>query len=106
MKIYWSYKYVPELAALSPRERRAVVRSCFWRFTRHWQCWLALAAYLVCGLVGVLVGALLEFAVGLPPAVHFVCVVLGACVGAIIWCQVVLEQLRPDFRQYLERRLV
>ena len=39
MKIYWSYKSIPELIHLSPRERKAIVKKVKWKPLRHWQVW-------------------------------------------------------------------
>jgi hypothetical protein len=56
MRLYWSEKSVPELAALEPAERRLVWRGAFLRCHRHWRVWLAymaMAAYaLLCWAIG------------------------------------------------------
>jgi len=104
MKIYWRYKDVPELAALSWREQRKVVRVCIWKFGfRHWQCWVV---FLVCCLFimfGVTAGVTLQYEFGFPLAVHLACNMIGLCIGSMIYHNVLVKQLRPHFRDYIAK---
>lgn len=50
MTIYWSYKQVPELAGLSPKEREAKMRRVSSLALKHWEWWLALLV--ACALTG------------------------------------------------------
>ena len=43
MPIHWSYKSLPELAALSDAERKDVWKKANWQAYEHWQTWLATA---------------------------------------------------------------
>jgi hypothetical protein len=43
MPIHWSYKSLPELAALSDAERKDVWKKANWQAYEQWQTWLATA---------------------------------------------------------------
>ena len=47
MPIYWSMKSVPELTPLSKEQRQSVWHATRWRHLRHWQFWIAVAAFIV-----------------------------------------------------------
>lgn len=42
MKIYWKYKQVPELAALSSVEREEIMKVIGGLAMKHWEWWVAL----------------------------------------------------------------
>ena len=111
MKMYWRCKDVPELAELSRSERRKVVRNCFFNFGfRLWEFWIGQAAIFICGFLGMMVGVVLEYVFGFPYIVDFACRLIGVLIGCSIYtwiyCGVILEKLRPHFRDYLQSHKV
>ncbi len=52
MTIYWTIANIPELAPLTPAERRRAWRAVFWKAHRHWQVWLSLVPMCVLIAVG------------------------------------------------------
>ena len=109
MKIYCGWKDVPELAGLSPKERREVVRDCFSRYGFGlWQFWAGLLAIAVFGALGMAIGVTLQYGLGLSAVVHYACQFLGLMIGlliyGLIYYSIVLERLRPHIRDYLARK--
>ena len=109
MKIYRGWKDVPELAGLSRSERRKVVRDCFFRFGFSlWQFWVGQLAILVFAALGELTGAALRYWFGLPAAIGYACGLVGVLTGCLIYCLlyfgVVMDRLRPHFRDYIAER--
>jgi len=106
MKIYHGLKDVPELAGLSRSERRQVLRACFIRFGfSDWHWWLAASAELVFILLGGFVGIVLHYLFGFPAFVDYACKAAGLAMGlsiyGIIYYSVVIDRLRPRFRDYI-----
>lgn len=60
MKFYWKWRSVPELADLTPAEKRIAWRTCYRRSLRHWQAW---AGIIISVIIGVLLGAAFLWAV-------------------------------------------
>ena len=109
MKIYWGCKDVPELAGLTRGERRKVVRDCFLRFGfRLWQFWVGELAIFVFTVLGVDSGVTLRYGFGFSATIEYACVFIGLVVGlliyALIYYSVVLDRLRPHFRDYIAQR--
>jgi hypothetical protein len=109
MKIYRGWKDVPELAGLSRSERRKVVRDCFLRFGFGlWQFWVGQLAILVFALVGSIIGFVLHDGFGLPSAVELACGLVGVLIGcsiySLLYYGVVMDRLRPRFRDYIAER--
>ena len=106
MRIYWRYKDVPELMALSRSERREIVRVCFWKFGfRHWQCWVALFVfYLYLVALGTVAGIVAQCGLGLPELAIFACILIAVSIGSLIYSSVSIGQLRPHFRDYIAER--
>jgi hypothetical protein len=42
MKVYWSWRSIPELSGLSSAERARLLLGCRRKVLRHWQVWLAI----------------------------------------------------------------
>lgn len=58
MPIQWSYKSLPELAALPAAERKSVWKKAIWRAYEHWQTWLASAiVYILLWFAGIWLGS-------------------------------------------------
>jgi len=108
MKIYWGWKDVPELADLSRSERRKVVRDCFFRFGFGLWFWLGELAIFVFAVLGMVGGVTLRYGFGLSATVDYACVFIGLMVGlliySLIYYSVVLDRLRPHFRDYIAQR--
>ena len=110
MKIYWGWKDVPELAGLSRSERRKVVRDCFFRFGFGLWFWVGQLAILVFALLGEVTGVILCYGLGLPPAVNYACGLVGVLIGcllySVLYYGVVMDRLRPHFRNYIAQTKV
>ena len=109
MRIYWGRKDVPELAGLSRSERRKVVRDCFFRFGFGlWQFWVSQLAVFVFAVLGIVTGVTLRYGFGFSATVEYACAFIGLVVGlliyALIYYSVVLDRLRPHFRDYIAQR--
>jgi hypothetical protein len=62
MPILWSYKSLPELAALPAAERKAVWKKAIWRAYGHWQTWLASAiVFILMWSVGLRLGSMFGY---------------------------------------------
>ena len=111
MKMYWRWRDVPELTALSRSQRRTVVRDCFFRFGfRLWQFWVGQLAIFVFAVLGAIVGVALRYGFGLPGAVELACGLAGVLIGCLIYSLlyfgVVMHRLRPHFRDYIAERKI
>jgi len=109
MKIYCGWKDVPELAGLSRSERRKVVRDCIFRFGFGlWQFWVGQMAIFVFGVLGVETGVALRYGFGFSATVEYGCSVVGILIGlliySLIYYGVILDRLRPHFRDYIAQR--
>jgi len=102
---------VPELTGLSRSQRRKVVRDCFAKvgFGLR-EFWFGQLAILGFSALGGTVGIILQNAGGFPGAVALACGLAGVLVGCAIYgwiyYSVVLEKLRPSFRDYLQSHRV
>ena len=108
MKVYWRLKDVPELAGLSWTDRIRVGRACFFRFGFGlWQFWVACLLEFVFIILGGL-AASLAYAFDLPRAVSYACGLVGVLTGCLIYgwiySTVVIDRLRPHFRDYIAER--
>ena len=107
MKIYWTLKDVPELAALPPKERRRVHELClrqhflYARPTRR--SVLAYAACLICAiLVGVLGGDLLRLLSGRESLWFTVGAMnIGMMMGWGLFSRIAIPSLRPFYGGFI-----
>jgi hypothetical protein len=104
MKFYWRYRDIPELATLSPDDRKTIVRYCTFRSRfdfRRPLWWAAFLARLVFGLAGIIVGDFLAYDLGYSEFVQlsfwFVGIIIGVFVSWPLW----LQLLRLHCREYL-----
>ena len=115
MKLYFSLKAIPELAPLSPAERRLAWHACKGNAWRQWQTWVATALAAAAGL-GLAYGAMsviygyrlhLWMRIG-PLPVLFLMGFLGGgiLVGATMLLRwpVVAGQIRPRLQRYVDER--
>ena len=93
MKIYWSIKSIPEIAALPAQERKARWEIAFSRTRKNWRAWLALLACAVIGGLGALVGRELNIGVA-------VALFAGALGGFVLW-QLLVAITRKHSREIL-----
>ena len=106
MKIYWGLKDVPELASLSRTQRRKVLRACFIEFGfSDWHFWVAFLVFFVFIVLGGLTGNVLHYGLGLPAIVDYACKLVGLIAGwlvyALTYYTVLIDRLRPHFRDYI-----
>jgi hypothetical protein len=109
MKIlYWSLKSIPELSALSGRERLRAWFACVHKTAFHWQTWLGCGA----ALGPYLILAILIVCFGLPdpePEHSFLLKLLIPVVaamavsipGTVLFTHIQAEVIRPYLREYL-----
>jgi hypothetical protein len=106
MKIYHGLKDVPELSGLSRPERRKVVRDCFAKvgFGLR-EFWLGQSAIFIFSALGWTADILLQDVFGFPRAIGLACLLAGVLTGCLIYgwiyYTVLLEKLRPHFRDYI-----
>lgn len=115
MKLYFSLKAIPELAELSPVERRLAWHTCKGHAWRRWQTWVAtvLAAAVALGLAYGAMSILYAYRLHLwmkvgPLPAFFIMGFLGGgiLVGVtqLLRWPVVAGQVRPRLRVYVEER--
>lgn len=88
MKIYWTYKSIPELKDLSRRERGRRWRSAYKSAFRHWQTWGGLVLGGVLAGVGAYVGGIVG-------------AVISGGVGGFIYSQIVTLVVLKHYRHWL-----
>ena len=113
MKIYWTFKSVPEVVGLSKGERKRLWRNCYPKAYRHWQTWVtSIAMVIFFALFGIHVLLLDElswlgsYPWNFTPLEEFllnVLVFFVVCGLAFIHAIVVLNITRPYLRK--ERQL-
>lgn len=103
MKVYWSLNQIPELAELTPSERRKVHRMCLKHYGFKGRG--TYRALITCGLsgsFGVLIGLALQRAFTSPSPIGYMAIGggLGGAIGGLILTQVLLSQLRPHYAEF------
>ena len=109
MKIYWSLKSVPELAALTRKQRRRVHEQCL---RRHF--WLAratrrsVAAYLALFFTFLIIvagGDSILSACGIAGSIWVTSglALIGALAGWFVFSRIAIPILRPFYREFIER---
>lgn len=81
MAIHWTSSSIPELAGLTPSQRRRAMRAVFWKAHGHWQVWLSLVPMIVLIIIG---GKLGREIIGL----EWVGSAIGAGVGSLFYSAV------------------
>jgi hypothetical protein len=102
MALFWSLKNVPELAGLSPREKKYLWRQCWRNAYRHWQTIVALALLGIGVGLGQVVGLLLFWPNGesfqdfAPAFIAMFCFgMVAAGTGGFAYGVVLINILRP-----------
>jgi hypothetical protein len=108
MPIYWSSKQVPELAELTPSQRREVRRACYVRHgtpSRRW--YLGIAAYCVCVAVPIAFWWRFHDLLGFPLSgwPSTVALALGVCAGTFVRIHMLTSYLRPFYANYVKTEL-
>ena len=93
MRIYWTVRQIPELAALPRAERGVVWRRAYARAFRHWQTWAGLVSCGALAGVGGYVGGLLGHA--------YVGAGVGGGVGGFVFWQVVIHVILSHYKHLL-----
>lgn len=107
MKIYWTFKAVPEFSGLSRAERRRVHLACYGQAFKSRRC---LVALLICGLCGGVGSGLGDYLPSLLGFEHSMWQpTIGGCfgggVGGFIWAQIATDYLRPYYANYIKSEL-
>jgi hypothetical protein len=101
MKIYWSASSIPELAGLPREEARKAWRACYLKGYKHWQTWLGIFIALLCTFLGAAIGK--EIILG-GHNMHIIGSGIGCAVGGgMILSQIIVRQIRPYLRQYIDQ---
>ncbi len=108
MPIYWTNKQIPELAELTPSERREVRRVCYVRHglaSRQWS--LGIPIYCVCVAVPAALWWRFHDLFGFPLSgwPSTVAITLGVCVGTFVRMQMLTSYLRPFYADYVKTEL-
>ncbi len=103
MRIYWTMKSVPELAPLSKEQRKSVWHATRWKAFRHWQFWVASAAFIVWFLI---IFAFLDLILIRDGTVvrigRFFFGGIAVGIGALILNHMAIELKRPYMRRLLQ----
>jgi hypothetical protein len=107
MKIYWTFKDVPEFSGLSRPERRRVHLACYGQAFRSRRCLVALAICGLCAGLGSALGGSLHWIFGFPPSIWYLIIGggFGGGIGGFIYGQVVTDYLRPFYADYIKTEL-
>lgn len=89
MKIYWSYRSIPEMEGLSKEQRKAAWRFAFGKTFWHWPLYFGLA---LCGLLP----ATGSYIFGMPGAA------IGGALGGAVFGQITGVIARPYIAAYKE----
>ncbi|MBW4522930.1 MAG: hypothetical protein KME16_25100 [Scytolyngbya sp. HA4215-MV1] len=92
MKVYWSIKEIPELANLSPEQRKQAWGDCYKKYAlKSWQSWVGIGVMAMLIIVGIkLFGPILGGAI-------------GGGLGGGIWSVILTNYLRPYLKNYVEQ---
>lgn len=110
MKFHWSWKSVPELAGLTPEERKRICRSHKYKLFRDRRYWVLTVLFMIC----------FGFAAGSAPGLRdrflpdsgvwgivvfpgVACAILGGIFGVLL-SQIQLQAMLPYIRKELELR--
>jgi hypothetical protein len=91
MQFYWSTDQIPELAGLSPEQKKQAVQFCYKKYAlKHWQSWLSL---FVLGIL-VTVGSRFFGVIGSA---------IGGGIGGAIFGVTTTNMLRPHLLDYVSK---
>jgi hypothetical protein len=110
LKIFWSFKDVPELADLSRSERRRVDRACHGETFKSRLCLAALGVCVLCCWLGILLGIGLLWLSGCSPGIYLavggvIGSAIGGGIGGLIYGQIVTDYLRPFYADHIKTKL-
>jgi hypothetical protein len=111
MRIYWSLKSVPELAALTRKERRRVHEEClrrhFWRAPASCRSITAHLAqiFILAGIMFVCIS--ISGACGMKPNfwIFLVSAFIGMPAGSFVFSRIAIPVLRPFYREFIEKMI-
>ena len=103
MKIYWSYRSIPELAELDKKQARRVwYRSYYKALWRHWQIWVGALLGGCCAGLGVWLGiraANWPYSHDSNIWLLYLGAIIGGTVGGFISLQIIIPHVIPYIRQ-------
>lgn len=111
MNIYWSLRNVPELAPLSPADRRRVHEAClqryFWRAPATWRSLIAYLMLILCPAAFLLLTTWLvqKFGGSTPLWLLVLTVTVGAMFGHFVFSRIAVSQLRQFYPDYIQKEL-
>ena len=94
MKIFWSFKSIPELAEMPKKEQMRIWWRCYWLSFRNWQTWIALIVCGACAALGAILGQMW--------AGHYlVGGTVGGAIGGAIGGHIHTKMIELHVREYL-----
>lgn len=94
MKLYWSIDKIPELAGLSPEQKKQALQFCLKKHAfKLWQAWLC---FFVMIFLGLAIRSSLQFTGSIADAIT------GGVTGLIVWLTLI-NALRPHFQNYARK---
>jgi hypothetical protein len=94
MKLYWSVDQIPELAGLSPEQKKQAMQFCIKKYAfRLWQLWLCIFVLVALTLVA---KSIIQFSGTIADAIT------GFISGGFAWLTV-LNSLRPQLNDYARK---
>jgi hypothetical protein len=94
MKLYWSIDKIPELAGLSPQQKKQALQFCIKKHAfKLWQTWLCLFVSIFLSLA---VRSAFQFTGSIADGIT------GGFTGLIAWFTL-LNALRPHFQNYVRK---
>jgi len=99
MKIYWTIKSIPELADLSPSDRKALWRRNYWKGYTHLSPWIGIAVLIILlGIVQYLTGPGHVLAAS-SLLVKVMLKGIAFFIGFTLIFHLITESIRPHLRQ-------
>ena len=107
MKLYLTFKDVPEFLDLSNAERRRVNQACYRQAFKSRHCLAAFLIWGLCAVAGSALGNYLPLFFGFEHSIWQPTMggVIGSAVGGFIWGQIVTDFLRPFYADYIKTEL-
>jgi len=110
MKVYWSLKSVPELEALTRKERRRVHQEClqkyFVRARATCRSTTAFFALILITAIGISICTKISESLGMKPNfwVFLAASSIVLPVGSFIFSRIAIPVLRPFYLEFIEKR--
>jgi len=98
MKIFWSFKSIPELAEMPKSEAKKIWLRCYLKSYRSWQAWLALIICGACAAFGYIIGYTISDTYIVGP----IGAGIGGAIGGLIGGHIHTRRMRQYICEYLK----